>query len=70
MSDEHEWNWTRTRLELAELLDRLTPAQAFQIVHALCNVEDESHLAAVLSGQIRDHVARKDAEQRRGRDAE
>jgi hypothetical protein len=47
------------------MLDRLTPEQAFQIVRALCQVEDESHLAAVLSGQIRSLVARIDAERKR-----
>jgi hypothetical protein len=66
MSDEHHWDWTRTRQELADMLDRLTPEQAFQIVRALCQVEDESHLAAVLSGQIRSQVARIDAERKRG----
>jgi hypothetical protein len=66
MSDEHRWDWTRTRQELADMLDRLTPEQAFQIVRALCLVEDESHLAAVLSGQIRGQVARIDAERKRG----
>jgi hypothetical protein len=66
MSDEHHWDWTRTRQELADMLDRLTPEQAFQIVRALCQVEDESHLAAVLSGQIRSQVARIDAERNRG----
>jgi hypothetical protein len=66
MSDEHPWDWTRTRQELAAMLDRLTPEQAFQIVRALCHVEDESHLAAVLSGQVRGQVARSDAERKRG----
>jgi len=66
MSDEHQWDWTRTRQELADMLERLTPEQAFQIVRALCHVEDESHLAAVLSGQIRGQVARIDAERKRG----
>jgi hypothetical protein len=65
MSDEHHWDWTRTRQELADMLDQLTPEQAFQIVRALCRVEDESHLAAVLSGQIRGQVARIDAERKR-----
>jgi hypothetical protein len=69
MFDEHQWDWARTRLELMDLLSRLTPEQAFQIIRALCAVEDEAHLAAVLSGQIRGHVARSDAEQKRGRDA-
>ena len=64
MSDEHHWDWTRTRQELADMLDRLTPEQAFQIVRTLCQVEDESHLAAVLSGQIRGLVARMNAEQK------
>jgi len=66
MSDAHQWDWTRTRQELADMLDRLAPEQAFQIIRSLCHVEDESHLAAVLSGQIRDHIARNDAERRRG----
>jgi hypothetical protein len=66
MSDQHHWDWTRTRQELADMLDRLTPEQAFQIVRALCQVEDESHLAAVLSGQIRSQIARIDAERKRG----
>jgi hypothetical protein len=48
------------------MLDRLAPEQAFQIVRSLCHVEDENHLAAVLSGQIRDHIARNDAERKRG----
>jgi hypothetical protein len=65
MRDEHQWDWTHTRQELADMLDRLTPEQAFQIVRALCHVEDESHLAAVLSGQIRGLVARIDAERKR-----
>jgi len=66
MSDEHHWDWTRTRQELADMLERLTPEQAFQIVRALCHVEDESHLAAVLSGQIRGQISRIDAERKRG----
>ena len=65
MSEEHHWDWTRTRQELADMLDRLTPEQAFQIVRTLCQVEDESHLAAVLSGQIRGLVVRINAEQKR-----
>jgi hypothetical protein len=69
MSDKQEWNWTHTRQELATLIDRLTLAQASQIVRALCSVEDESHLAAVLSSLIRGHVARNDAEQKRGHHA-
>jgi hypothetical protein len=66
MSDEHLWDWTRARQELEDMLDQLTPEQAVQIIRALCHVEDESHLAAVLSGQIRGQVARIDAERKRG----
>ena len=70
MRDDRQWDWARTRQELAALLDRLTPEQAFQVVRSLCNVEDEAHLAAVLAGQIRDHVARNDAERKRGQQME
>jgi hypothetical protein len=62
---EKAWDWTRTRQELALLLDRVTPDQTYQIVRALCNVEDESHLAAVLVGQIRGSVVWNEHERKR-----
>jgi hypothetical protein len=68
MPDEHHWNWAHGRQELADMLDRLTPEQAYQVVRSLCMVEDEAHLAPVLSALIHGHVARNEAERKRGGD--
>jgi hypothetical protein len=65
--DDRPWDWTAARLELAALLDDISPDDALFIVRRLIQVENEAHVAPILAGLVRGTAARR--KQMKGRTA-